>query len=210
VELAVLAARIDARRQLVEERAIPLATDERRGEHARVDARHPGAQAAGEHPIGQLARRNAPDGKERRQPRARQPILAVAADVFEKQIAEGGMREAIGDRGCDSLPHPRLVHLVRARVRNRHHAERQPGSHRLRFEHTAPYRMHGDPIDRLVHRRQQRTDRSGMGVVEHMQRPRAVLARAPRQQNLHRNASGCSAMANASVARPTRGPGTTR
>jgi hypothetical protein len=39
-----------------------------------------------------------------------------------------------------------------------------------------------------------------------VQRPRAVLPRAPRQQNLHRYISGCNTRARASAARPRRGP----
>ena len=57
--------------------------------------------------------------KHRRQPGAGEPLLAIAPDVFEKQIAERHVREAFGDRARDRGRHRALVDLVRTRRRNR-------------------------------------------------------------------------------------------
>jgi len=92
----------------------------------------------------------------------------------------------VRDRG----PHSRFVHLIRTRMRDRHHDERQTSGGRLRLEHITAHGMHRHSIDGLIHRRQQRLHRAGILNIQHVQCPRAVLARAPRQENLHLNASG--------------------
>ena len=63
----------------------------------------------------------------------------------------------------------------------------------------------------LVGRGQQAAARRpGIGSSQHVQHPRRVLAARPRDQDLHRAASGWSAPASRSTASATRGPGTTR
>ena len=98
MELAVLAARIDAGRQVGEQRRVELAAGERRVEHARIDAGEPRAQAAGDHLAREPRRRHAPQRKQRRQPGAREPLFAIAPHVLEEQIAERDVREAVARR----------------------------------------------------------------------------------------------------------------
>ena len=56
------------------------------------------------------------------------------------------MGESGGDRVSDRDPHPRLVHLIRTRMRDRHDDERQAGGSRLRLEHIATHGMHRHAI----------------------------------------------------------------
>jgi hypothetical protein len=93
------------------------------------------------------------------------------------------MGEAVGNCRRDRSAYAFFVHVVRARMRNRDNSQRQSCGLCLRFEHIAPDGMHRHPVDRLVHRRQQRAHRAGMLLIEQMQRPGAVLAAAPGQQN---------------------------
>ena len=69
----------------------------RRRAGARVDAGERGAQPARDHLLGERARGPAPEREERGEAGAGHPLLAVAPDVLEEQVAEG-----------DGLDAPRL------------------------------------------------------------------------------------------------------
>src|SRR2546423_779595 len=103
MKLAALTARVDRRRQIAEQRAVELPADETRIELPSVDTGQPRAKAAVDHLFGKLPCRNAPDGKERIESRSRELLLAIAADVLEKQIAERHVRKPVlagaGHRG---------------------------------------------------------------------------------------------------------------
>src|SRR4030095_7437206 len=106
--------------------------------------------------------------------------------------------------------HPRLVHVVRAGMGYVNDSERESGHACLSREDVAANGVHRDSVHRFIHRRQQPSDGIRMLLVEDVQRPCTVFAGAPRKQDLHLNASGWSARANASVAMASLGPGTTR
>src|SRR5882672_2052057 len=120
MKFAALATRVDRRRQIAQQRAIELPAGEARIELTGIHAREPRAQAAVDHLLGKLARRDAPDGKERLEPGSRELVLAVAADVLEKQVAERDVREPVRPRVGDREAHLRFVYLVRARMRDVH------------------------------------------------------------------------------------------
>ena len=105
-------------------------------------------------------------------------------------------------------PHGALVDVIRTRRRNRNLPQRQPERAGLRLEHVDTHRVHGDPLCRLVDRRQQAAELDTL-LPQDMHRPGAVLAARPRHQRLHLKSSGCSVFASRSVATTTRGPGTT-
>ena len=94
MELAALAARVDAGRQVASSASIELPAGERSIEMLRVDAGENRAKPAVDHLVGQLIGRNAPERKQRRQAGAGEPVFAILADVLEKQIAECDVREA--------------------------------------------------------------------------------------------------------------------
>ena len=134
MEFAALAARIDRRREIGEQRRVEVAPGESRVEHLRIDAREPRLQAAGDHVARERRGVGAEQREDRRQPGAGQFLFAIAPDVLEKQIAERHVREAFGDGACDGGRHRALVDLVGTRRRNRHLPQRQPKRVRLRLE----------------------------------------------------------------------------
>src|SRR5687767_5924353 len=88
VELAVLGARVGALRQIGEQRRIEVASDDRDVEDPRVDTDDARAQTALEHLFGKRAGRNAPEREQRLKASAGEALLAIAADVFEVEVAE--------------------------------------------------------------------------------------------------------------------------
>ena len=88
MELAVLGAGVDARRQVGQQRGIEAPAGEARGQLARVDAGDVGLEPAGDHLARQRRRVDAPQRKQRRDPGAGELGLAIAADVLQEQVAE--------------------------------------------------------------------------------------------------------------------------
>ena len=85
MKLAALAARIDAGRQLGEQRRVEACGRRTAGKtrgSTQVSVR---LQAAVDHLARELRRSGAPQREDRRQAGAGQSLLAVAADVFEKR-----------------------------------------------------------------------------------------------------------------------------
>jgi hypothetical protein len=185
VELTVLPAGIDRRGQLRKEPFVEPAADEGGIEDARVHAREVRFQSGRDHLPGERGSRHAPDRKQRLQPGAGELRLAIAPHVLQEQIAEGDVGEAICHQRAHGVSHSRFIVHIGAGVRNRYTAERQAGRMRLCLQHIAPHGMHRDAIDRLVQGRQQRLHGAGMRVRQHLQRPGAVLAGTPREDDLH-------------------------
>ena len=97
VKLAALAARIDRAGQIVDQRRVELPAGEAPVDDCRVQARDARAQAAGDHVLREprgVRRIRIEQREDRRQPRAREALFAVAADVLEKEIPERGVCEA--------------------------------------------------------------------------------------------------------------------
>src|SRR5688572_28775244 len=221
MELAVFTTRIDAGWQVAEEVFVKDPAGKRSIELAWIDAGQPGPQSGLDHVARQLGcRLRLPEREERLKAGARQTSLAVAAHVLEKEIAEGDMREAVGDEPFDRRFHDRFILLVRTRPRQRQHMERQSSGGGLGFEQFPPDCVHRHAIERLVRRGEEPGGSTGILLVEHMEHPRRVLAGRPTDKNLaHLLACwpaglmachGCSAFAIFSMPSTTRGPGTVR
>src|SRR4030095_12441104 len=89
MEFAVFAAGIDALRQIRQQLPVEPAPRTRPIELTRIDAGEPRLQPALDHVAGEIGGRlGLPDGKERRESRARQPVLAVSPHILAKTIAE--------------------------------------------------------------------------------------------------------------------------
>src|SRR6266568_8618926 len=93
MEFAVLAARIDCGRHArnefrIEYRPCPFAR-----RPLQVHAGDDGSQAGGGHFFGEGARPKTPERKKQLQAARCELLLAVAADVLEKQVAESEMRD---------------------------------------------------------------------------------------------------------------------
>src|SRR4029450_10427019 len=98
VELAALATGIDLCWQVAEQRPVEFAARKACIETPRVDAREARAQTAIDHLLRELIGRNPPDREERLEPRAGELLLAIPANVLEKQIAESRVRKSVRRR----------------------------------------------------------------------------------------------------------------
>src|SRR5579872_759713 len=94
MELAVLGARVDFGRHAAHEIAVEVATGEISGQLLRVDADDAGAEATIQHFGNQFARVAPPEREHRFESSAAQAIFAVAANVFEEEIAESDGRNS--------------------------------------------------------------------------------------------------------------------
>src|SRR5829696_2020095 len=139
-------------------------------------------QPACDHRLRQFWRRPFPQRKHRRDAGAGQLLFAIGSDVGEKQIAEDHVRDAASDRFRDRLAHPRLVDLVRARVRNRHDPLRRTRGLALRLQYLLPHAVDRYPAERLGHRGQRADDIEFTRAQHFMQRERRVLAARPGDQ----------------------------
>ncbi len=99
MKLAVLAARVDAVRQIVEQRLIEAAAGKRRRQFFQIDHRQMRLDAGRDH-FARQSRRSfvgllMPDRKHRRHADAVEFFLAPGAQIGQKQIAENHMRDAL-------------------------------------------------------------------------------------------------------------------
>src|SRR5215210_5053055 len=133
-------------------------------------------------------------------------ILPVFANIFQEQIAECDVSETIGNRATSGCRHSLFVYLIAARMRQRHHPQRQASSLRLCQHPAAADAVHRHTVRLLVHRRQQPSDLAVL-LAEDVQRPGTVFTAAPGQQNLHR--ALCKRSTMTSTPSATRGPGIT-
>ena len=111
MKLPVLSTRIHTGGQVLEERAVVFTPREGRGQRAGVHARDPGLEPRRDHLLGQLSRRAAPEREDRPDARRREPLLAIAADVLQEQVAEGHGRDALG-AGLGTLAAALLALLI--------------------------------------------------------------------------------------------------
>ena len=121
----------------------------------------------------------APQRKKRLDVRHAKQVFSVAPHVFQKNISERHELDALPHRIVDRAVEGGLVLLVRARMRDGHDAELEPGCTGLVFEELAADGVHGDPIEALVHRRDECYDLDVRSLAQLVERPRAVLPAAP-------------------------------
>ena len=92
VELTVLAQRVDGRRKLGKERTVKPTAGNGGWQRGWVDGSHDRLHPGLDHLLGKVGGVLSPDRKERYKPCSAEPVLPVAANVFEEQIAEGKAR----------------------------------------------------------------------------------------------------------------------
>src|SRR3990167_6891338 len=115
VKLTVLAAGVYAARQLVEQRIVKRTPGKFTGQMPMIHAAQLCTQAIAYHVTRQPRRVQAPDRKYRRDAGVGGLVDAIGADVLEKQITEGHVRDAGRDRAFDQDAHALFVFGVRAR-----------------------------------------------------------------------------------------------
>ena len=202
VELAVLGAWVDVRRQVGQQVEVETAAGEARGQLARVDAGDIGLESAGDHLARQLPRVDAPQREQRRDAGAGELGLAIAADVLEEQVAEGHRLDAGGGLLGDERAHDALVVGVGAGMGDLQHVQRQAGGLGLCLQQRPAHAVHGHPVEGGVDGCEEPDHGHVRPLAQHMQRPGRVLAGAPAQKGSHGpdaswrlTAEGCTANA---------------
>ena len=152
VELAPLAAGVDAVGQVREQVGVVAPARELGGQHRGVDAGEHGPDPRVEHVAREPVGRPAPEREDRCDAGAGEIAFAVLADVLEEQVAEDHLLDAVATRGRDGARHPLLVDVVRTERRDLDDVERHAETVGLRVEQLAPHRVHRDPVRVGVHR----------------------------------------------------------
>src|SRR5215813_8831621 len=98
MKLALLPAGVGARRQRVEQRVVEAAAGELPRQLLEIDAGEIGLDAGINHVARERIGWPLPERKYRRYPSAVELLLAIAAHVVEKEIAEDHLRHAVGLR----------------------------------------------------------------------------------------------------------------
>jgi len=114
---------------------------------------------------------------------ARELTLPIRAEILEIEIAEGDTGNAPRSGELERFGHERGVRVVRARRGQEHLVQREPHRLRLRVEDAFSNRVHGDAAVLCCERRQQPGDLESFFAPKHVERPRAVFAAAPREQD---------------------------
>ncbi len=114
MKLAILSARIHMRRQLAQEVHVPFASRELRRQDSWVHACDDGPDSGIDHLASQCGGVSPPNGKQRFESGRSQLLLAVGADVFQKEIAKGDCLDAFRDCPGADARHSPLILLVGA------------------------------------------------------------------------------------------------
>jgi hypothetical protein len=101
----------------------------------------------------------------------------------EEQVTERHVRDARCSGFNESRPHALLVDLVRARVREHDVDQGQPRRSRLSLDQFPPYGVHRHPVERLVERGQEPDDFDVGSLAEDVERPGAILAGTPGEED---------------------------
>src|SRR6266404_5898652 len=125
MEFAVLAARIDAGRQIGEERFVEDTTCEGRIEDTRIYANHNCLKTQAQKIAGKFARITLPDGEQPFHPKLCEIPLTINAQVFEENVAEGHSLDTAREMLVQSFFHSRFVRCVDALRRDQDRVEWQ-------------------------------------------------------------------------------------
>ena len=185
VEFAVLAARIDADRQV----SSPTArrrifwTGECLRQFLQIDANQPRLDAGRDHLARQRIGRPMPEREQRRDAGRRHFLLAVGAHVLKKQIAEHHVGDALRFGLRHRCRHLALVDLVRARIGYPHDGRRQSAGFELRPQQLLAHSVDADTIEPAGDGGQSADHIDRAGAPRLVQRPGAVLAARPGNQS---------------------------
>src|SRR5439155_24421511 len=178
VELAVLAAGVDARRELSEQPLVVAAPAEGGVERARIDADERRLEARIHELVRQRGRVLPPEREEAALAGRGETSLTVGADILQEQIAKGNRLDPEERGGRERFRHPRLVDLVDAARRDQHLDQRDPERFGLPRKQLAANAVHADPLVALGHGRDQRL-RLEQPAAKRPEDERRVLAAAP-------------------------------
>jgi len=183
VKFTIFATRVDGFGQVAKESHIEAPPGKQAIELTGVEAGDDRAYTASHHVQRELARRQVPEREQRLDSRTLQLPLTVRANVTQEEIAESNRLNADVEGAGAQGSHAGLIDIVRARPRQFDGPERQSDAGRLRFDQWAANRMHRDTIEGGIESRDQADDIEIGLSPKLMQRPAAIFAAAPRQQD---------------------------
>ena len=187
VELAALAARIDAGWKVCEQFRIEGSACERWTERARINTSKMRAQACIDHLLGEFggadAEISAPDRKDRLETGSSEALDAICANVLKEEVAESDSVKAFRSSASANLSHSPFVVGVAAREGKIDLPKRQTDRSGLPIEQLFAEAVNCDPAELFVDRGQQSNDFKFGLLAKEMKRPGAVLAAAPTKED---------------------------
>ncbi len=176
VELAVFAARIDIFGKLPEQCTIESTPSKVPVDFLRIDAHKMRDESGRDHFLGECVRVVLPERKDAVHPGFGEPLFPVCANVFEKQIAEHDVFDALGLDFPDGNGHPRVVDFVRACIRDGDLDARETELSDLSVKQAIAYAVHRNAIVDLGDRRENTDDVDATSAPRLKQRESAVFS----------------------------------
>lgn len=179
MELAVLAAGVNAGREIGQEGNVEETAGEFAVQDLGVHAGDDGLKAQRDELAGEPVGRDFPEREYGLHPHFGQVVLAVLPQVLQKNVGKDHRGDAAPARLFHLRLHPRLVFLVRGLRRDIDLDERQPERERLGLQQLPPHPVHAHAVIPLRDRGEQSGDVILFLLPDFMQGQRAVLAPAP-------------------------------
>jgi hypothetical protein len=183
VELTVFAARVGVGGKIAEEGGVKFAAGEAGVENFGVNTDGNGAKMLVVEMADEFARIALPDGEESGHANASEVILAVGAEVFEKDIAKGDFADALIVKEAEGFFHAGLVDGVVALRRDENFVKRQTDGLGLLFEKFAADAVHGDAVISFGDGGEKSYNSEMFLLEEGVERHGAVFAAAPAEED---------------------------
>jgi hypothetical protein len=183
VKLAVFAARVGLGRKIAEEGFVQLAAGETGVENFGVNASGYGAEALLVEKTDQFASIALPEGEECGHADAGKIFLAVGAQIFEEDVAEGDRSNALVVEEVESFFHARFVDGIDALRGDANFLEREADRASLPLEEFAADAVHGDAIVAFRDGGEKSNDLEMLLLEQRVERHGAVFAAAPAEED---------------------------
>jgi len=183
VEFAVFAARVRVGRKVTEEGCVEFAAGEAGVKSFRIDASSDGAEILVVKVADELAGVALPDGEKGGHADAGEIFFAVGAEVFEKDIAESDLSNALVVEEAERSFHAGFVDGIDALWRDENFVQGQAERLRLLLEKFAADAVHGDAVVVLCDGGEKGDDTELLLLEKRVQRHGAVFAAAPAEED---------------------------
>ena len=118
MELAVFPTGVDGGRKVTEKGCVEFAAREIGGQYLRIDARGDGTEVLGMEKLNEFARVALPDGKNGPHIEAREIFLPIGAQIFQEDVPECDLANALIVKEAQGVLHSRLVNGIYALLRD--------------------------------------------------------------------------------------------
>jgi hypothetical protein len=183
VKLAVFAAGIGGRREVTEEGFVQFAACEAGVEDFGIDASGDSSKALRVEEADEFAGVALPDGEEGGHAHAGKVFFAIGAQVFQEDIAEGTLSNALFEMHEQGFLHACLVNGIDALRRDANFVEGHTDGLGLLEQEFAADAVHADALVTFGHRGQQRRHANIFPMEQRKQRHGAVFAAPPADED---------------------------